>query len=225
MRRGQKVMFWTANRLSPNPPSCFGRQTECQTTFADQKLSILHVQINREHRDSIFLMQLRGSTKVEVQKFTVLMIAYEISWSMPVKDSECTTQDLNLLAILSNRGVYSDFLSLRYIRGNPKYHMGSEPIGKPKLVKETVSLWFKPAWKSSVFSLFIPKPDQAAKSAIVSVITCNELAFPSKNIITSSANIRWEIAISSVFGWYRIIPASNLDWRRQLKTSIAISNR
>lgn len=137
-----------------------------------------------------------------------------ISRSLPAKYRVRAAQDKNMLAILSTRGVYYEILNFRYIRGTPKYLMDKEPIEKPKLAGSMVSLWFRPTWKSIVFSLFFWRPDQWVNTATISFIFCSEEVLPLKNIILSSTDMRWEMRTSSVFGWYIIRPASKRDWRR-----------
>lgn len=83
----------------------------------------------------------------------------------------------------------------------------------------------KPAVKSSVLVEFTVRPDQEAKSSKHSEISCRLLLEPSKNTITSSANMRWEILTFSVLGWYPISPISYLAARSLDRPSIARMKR
>lgn len=54
--------------------------------------------------------------------------------------------------------------------------------------------------KSSIFVLFIDKPDHDVKVDMVALISASEEGVPSKNTIISSANARWETSESVAFG-------------------------
>lgn len=149
----------------------------------------------------------------------------DISCTRPANESVFTAQDLNRFEILSTSGSYSSILNLWDIRGNPRYLTGRVPQGNPKTCRWCGWITSLPAKNNCVLSLFTWSPDQDAKSSNVSLIPTKEEQLPSKKIITSSANMRWEIARWDVLGWYLIRPAAYLDFNKLEKTSIPSTKR
>lgn len=72
---------------------------------------------NREHKESIFLIQPFGRRKVEVQKFTIPVITVFIRKHRLANERDFVAHRLNLMFSLSMRGIYSRHFQLLVHQG------------------------------------------------------------------------------------------------------------